>query len=144
MNGSLKWKLVAGFLLVFIAGGVTGGFVAASSIRHYFLAGRHHTVAAERMRERLKSQLNLTPEQVAKISPIIDKTTAQLDEIRTDTGRRVHELFSNFHEQVAADLTAEQRAKFEEMRQHHHRLMERLHRRRGDRPPPPPSDSPRP
>jgi Spy/CpxP family protein refolding chaperone len=145
MNAALKWKLIAGFLLVFIAGGVTGGFLAASTIRHYFLAGGHHAVAAERMRERLKAQLNLTPEQMAKISPIIDKTTAQLQEIRKDTGRRVHETFANFHEQVAADLTPEQRQKFEEMRQRHHRMMDRFHRKHGGVPPSPsvlPSPSP--
>jgi len=136
MNSALKWKLIAGFILVFVAGGVTGGFVAASCIRQYFLAGRHHEVAADRMRERLKSQLNLTPEQVAKISPIIEKTTAQLEEIRKDTAGRVHETFSNFHQQVAADLTPEQRTKFEELRQRHHRMMERFHRRRGNMPPP--------
>jgi Spy/CpxP family protein refolding chaperone len=134
MNSGLKWKLIAGFILVFIAGGVTGGFVAATTIRSYFLAGGHHGVAAERMRDRLKSQLNLTPEQATKISPIIDKTTAQLEEIRSDTARRVHETFNNFHEQVAANLTPEQQTKFEEMRRRHHRMMERFHRRRGAMP----------
>lgn len=142
MNAALKWKLIAGFLLVFIAGGVTGGFIAASTIRHYFLAS-HHSIAAQRMRERLKAELNLTPEQMTKISPVIDKTAAQLEEIRRDTARRVHDTFSEAHRQIAADLTPEQRAKLEQLRQRHHRMRERFHRRHGDiLPSPAPSPAP--
>ena len=36
---------------------------------------------AIRMKERLRTELRLTPEQVAKVSPIVDKTAAQLREI---------------------------------------------------------------
>jgi Spy/CpxP family protein refolding chaperone len=142
MNSALKWKLIAGFVLVFIAGGVTGGFLAASTIRHYFLAGGHHGMAAQRMRAHLKAELNLTPEQMAKISPIIDKTAAQLEEIRNETGGRVRETFASSHEQIAAYLTPEQRAKFDELRQRHHRMLNRFHgRRRGFGPSPLPSPS---
>src|SRR5690349_12118589 len=110
MNSALKWKLIAGFVLVFVAGGVTGGFLGASTIRHYFLAGGHHGMAAQRMRQHLKAELNLTPEQMAKITPITDKTAAQLEEIRRDTGSRVREIFARSHEQIAAVLTPEQQA----------------------------------
>ena len=92
MNFALKWKLIAGFLLVFIAGGMTGAFFGASHARHLFFESPRHGIIGERMRERLRAQLNLTPEQVAKISPIIDKTAAQLEQERRDTGKRVHEL----------------------------------------------------
>ena len=128
MNGALKWKLIAGFILVFVAGGVTGGFVAAATIHHYFLES-HHSIAAERMRERLKAQLNLTPEQVTKISPVIDKTAAQLEQIRRDTTRRVHETFAECHRQISGDLTPEQRTKLEQIRQQHHRMLRRFHHR---------------
>src|SRR5262249_18728752 len=64
-----------------------------------------------RMKERLRAELNLTPEQLAKISPIIDKTTAQLRDIRRDTGRRVHEIIADAHHQMAVQLTDEQRQK---------------------------------
>src|SRR5437868_5258453 len=132
MSGSLRWKIIAGFLLVFVAGAVTGGFVAASTIRHYFLTGSHHSIAAERMRERLKAELNLTPEQMAKISPVVDKTAAQLEEIRRDTARRVQQTFANAHQQMAADLRSEQRAKLEQLQQRHHRMGGRFHRKGGD------------
>jgi len=128
MNSALKWKLIAGFLLVFIAGGVTGAFVAAVTTRH-LLGPPHHGVAAERMRARLQAELNLTPEQMKKISPIIDRTGTELEQIRMETTRRVHDTFAESHRQISEDLTPEQKAKFEELRRRHQRWLHRMHRR---------------
>jgi Spy/CpxP family protein refolding chaperone len=128
MSTALKWKLIAGFVLVFIAGGVTGVFLSATVARHCLFAPGHHGLAAERMRERLRAQLKLTPEQVAKISPIIDKAGTQLEQIRSETGRRVHQTFADAHREMSAYLTDEQRAKLEQIRQRHQHWMHRLHR----------------
>ncbi|PYL05562.1 MAG: hypothetical protein DME33_16145 [Verrucomicrobia bacterium] len=57
----------------------------------------------------------MTPEQVAKISPIMDKAAAQLEEIRRTTGRRVRETFAEAHREMATDLTEEQRVKLQEI-----------------------------
>ena len=133
MNSALKWKLIAGFLLVFVAGGLTGAFVAAATTRHYLFAAGHHRIAAERMRERLKSELNLTPEQMAKISPVVDKAAAQLEDIRRDTASRVRNVFADTHEKIAADLTPEQRDKLELLRRRHHHMLRRFHHKRGER-----------
>ena len=140
MNRALKWKLIAGFLLVFLAGGVTGAYVAAKTARHYMFAVSHHGLAAQRMRERLQTQLDLTPEQAAKITPAVDKAAAQLEDIRKDTARRVRATFDEVHRQIGNDLTPAQRAKLEQMRQHHHRMLRRHHHGAGappDEGPPP-------
>lgn len=140
MNNALKWKLIAGFLLVFVAGGLTGAFVAAATARNYLFAASHHAVAAQRMRERLKTELDLTPEQMEKISPLIDKATAQLEAIRKDTTHRVRGTFADLHRQIAEYLTPEQKAKLEQLRERHHRMMRRFHRgHRGSLPPESPS-----
>jgi len=44
MNSALKWKLIAGFLLVFIAGGATGVFVTMAIGHHFHVSGRILTV----------------------------------------------------------------------------------------------------
>src|ERR1700746_2653949 len=100
MNRALQWKLIAGFLLVFIAGGMTGAFFGAAYARHLFFEFHQPGVMGIRMRDRLRTELNLTPEQVAKISPIIDKTAAQLREIRRDTARGVRETIAEGHTQI--------------------------------------------
>jgi Spy/CpxP family protein refolding chaperone len=70
------------------------------------------------MGERLQRELKLTPEQVTKISPMIDKASADLEAIRTETARRVHETMAQAHREMATVLTDEQREKLKQM---HHR-----------------------
>jgi Spy/CpxP family protein refolding chaperone len=121
MNRALQWKLIAGFLLVFVAGGITGAFVGGSYARHHFFELRHPERIGGRMKDRLRTELNLTPEQLTKISPIIDKTTAQLRDIRRDTGRRVRQIIADAHGQMATQLTNEQRQKLKQIEERHRR-----------------------
>jgi Spy/CpxP family protein refolding chaperone len=125
MNQALKWKLIAGFLLVFVAGGVTGILVGGWYTRHLFFEFHHPRMIGARMKEQFRSELHLTPEQTAKISPIIDKTAAELRQVRNDTGRRVREIWMEAHRQMAANLTDEQRQKLEQMKERHHRWRHR-------------------
>jgi len=121
MNRALQWKLIAGFILVFVAGGISGAFLGGSYARHHFFQLHHPQMIGARMKERLRAELKLTPEQVAKISPIIDKAAVQLREIRRDTARRVHETIGDAHRQMAVNLTDEQRQKLQQIEERHRR-----------------------
>jgi Spy/CpxP family protein refolding chaperone len=121
MNRALKWKLIAGFLLVFVAGGITGAFFGGSYTRHHFLELHRPDRIGPQMKDRLRAELNLTPEQVAKISPIIDNIASQLRDIRRDTGQRVHQVMAEAHRQMAANLTEEQRQKLQQIEERHRR-----------------------
>jgi Spy/CpxP family protein refolding chaperone len=121
MNRALQWKLIAGFVLVFLAGVVTGAFVGAAHARHFFFMAHQRAVITERMRERLQRQLDLTPDQVGKISPIIDKAAAQLQQVRHETGRRVHEILTERDRQLAPIITEEQRQKLQQIEERHRR-----------------------
>lgn len=121
MNEVLKWKLVAGFLLVFVAGGIAGAALGGLYVRHLLFEFHHPRLVGVRIKERLRTELSLTPEQVAKVSPIIDKEAAQLQEVRRDTGRRVREIVKDAHRQIAANLTDEQRQKLQQMEERHRR-----------------------
>src|SRR5207237_1658524 len=125
MNRALQWKLIAGFLLVFVAGGISGAFLGGLYAQHHFVEFHRPELIGARMKERLRTELNLTPEQVAKISPIIDKTAAQLRDIRRDTARRVHETMAEAHRQMATNLTDEQRQKLQQIQERHRRLRHR-------------------
>jgi Spy/CpxP family protein refolding chaperone len=128
MNRALQWKLIVGFILVFIAGGISGAFLGGLYARHHFFAFHRPELIGGRMKERLRAELNLTPEQVTKISPIIDKTAAQLRDIRRDTARRVHETIAEAHRQMAVNLTDEQRQKLQQIEERHrHWHHRRLH-----------------
>src|SRR2546421_1625190 len=121
MKSALKWKLIAGFLLVFVAGGITGMALGGLYARHLFFEFHHPRLVGVRMKERLRTELSPTPEQVAKVSPIVDKTAAQLQEIRRDTGRRVHDIMAEAHKEIAANLTDEQRQKLQQIEERHRR-----------------------
>jgi hypothetical protein len=140
MNRALQWKLIAGFILVFVAGGVTGVFLGGLYARHFFFSELHRPeVIRTRMKERLRTELNLTPDQVSKISPIIDRTATQLQDVRRDTGRRVHEIIMEAHRQMAANLTDEQRQKLQQIEERHRRWR---HRRGLNESPPEPAPTP--
>jgi Spy/CpxP family protein refolding chaperone len=119
MNEALKWKLIAGFLLVFVAGGITGAALGGLYARQHFFALHHPERIGARMKERLRAELNLTSEQMTKISPIIDNTAVELGQIRRETRRRVHEVINGSHQQIAVNLTDEQRQKLQQIEQRH-------------------------
>ena len=139
MNRALKWKLIAGFLLVFLAGGLTGAFLGGSHVRHFFFKHHHRGDIGDRMRERLRRELDLTPEQVARISPILEQAAAQLQQMRRDSGQGVREILDETHRQIAPTLTDEQRQKLQRMKERHRR---RHHGRRSHDLTPEPSLTP--
>jgi Spy/CpxP family protein refolding chaperone len=122
MNSVLKWKLIAGFLLVFIAGGAAGVFVTMT-MGHRFMLG-HHNVTAQMMKHRLQWQLKLSDEQMTKISPIVEKTAAQLEEIRGDTGKRVRDVIAESHREIAQFLTPEQQERLKQMEERRRHWMQ--------------------
>ncbi len=116
MNASLKGKLVAGFILAFLAGGATGAFVTFHQVRNWRADWtRHSHAVAERMRDRIKSQLDLTPDQVAKIEPILDHTLNELQQIRAETGARVRQVMSETNQAMKPILTEAQWTKLEKI-----------------------------
>jgi Spy/CpxP family protein refolding chaperone len=125
MNSALKWKLIAGFLLVFIAGCAVGVFVTMT-IGHQFMFA-HHPPIGPAMKNRLRWQLRLTDEQMAKISPIIDKTSTQLEEIRGDTGKHVRDVIAESHKEIAQYLTPEQQQRLKEMEERRRQWMQQHH-----------------
>ena|SRR5215831_11194325 len=136
MSRALQWKLIAGFLLVFVAGGITGAFIGGSyARRHFFELHRPERIGAQ-MQDRLRAELNLTPEQVAKVSPIIGKTASQLRDIRRDTGQRVHQVIAEAHRQMAASLTDEQRQKLQQSEERHRQWRHHHFRESPDEMPP--------
>ncbi len=116
MNATLKWKLVAGFVLAFLAGAAAGGFFAARESRHLRSDfSPHRPSLAERMRSRMETKLDLTPVQIEKAAPIFDRTATELEKIRTETGRRVREVMAEANQALRSELTEEQQAKLDAM-----------------------------
>ena len=140
MNNGLKWKLAFAFLLVFIAGVTTGGLLSTHHIKRHFLGPPHSGDVSGRMREHLQRALDLTPEQAAKIAPIVDATSARLEAIRVETAERVRNVMEESKNEIAPQLTPEQQKKLQELKQRHIRIL----RHHGFGPPPPDGPQPSP
>jgi hypothetical protein len=118
MTASLKGKLVAGFVLAFLAGAATGAFFTLHQARNWRAdLGRHSHSLAERMRDRIKTQLDLTPDQLARIDPILDHAAGELQQIRQTTGAQVREVMSQANQAIRPLLTDAQRAKLTRIEQ---------------------------
>ena len=139
MNKSLRWKLIVAFVLIFLAGAACG-FFGAIHMHQAFFARMAPDSVAQHMKERMRGELKLTPDQMLKISPIIDRAASQLTMAREQTMRSVHQILSQTHREMQPLLTPEQRVKLEEMEKRHSRL---LHRH-GFIPPGPPTPPPPP
>ena len=143
MSAALKWRLGVGFLLVFLAGASIGWLVGNAQRRPFHLGSARSGALAQRMSERLRTELRLTPEQSAKIAPIIEQSAGKLETIRVETARRVRQTLKEAHLQISPDLTPEQRSKLAAMEEKHHRRHGR-HRnfQEESRPPLEPSPNP--
>ncbi len=130
MMKAWKWWLALALLFVFFAGAATGLFAGAWHARHIFFI-RHGEHFHDRMRDHLKRELGLTPEQNEKVAPILDRLSNRLEEIRTETDKKVAETMTQSHQEIVPFLTPEQRAKMEKMRERHQRML----RMRGSFPP---------
>ena len=138
MNKSLRWKLVLAFVLVFLAGAACG-FFGAFHVHHVF-AQMEPGSMAQRMKQRLRAELKLTPEQMQQVSPIVDRAVSQLKTKREQTMRDVHEIFKQTHRDMQPFLTPEQRTKLEQLEKRHRHLLHRHGFMAPGPPAPPPPD----
>ena len=137
MNNSLRWRLILAFVLVFLAGAACGFFGALHV--HHFFARMDSGAMAQHLKHRLRAELKLTPEQMQKISPIIDRAASELKTKREQTMRDVHEIFEQAHREMQPFLTPEQRTKLQELEKRHRQLLHR-HGLMAPGPPPSPQD----
>jgi len=124
-------------VLVFLAGAACGFFGALHV--HHFFARMDSGAMAQHLKHRLSAELKLTPEQMQRISPIIDRAASELKTKREQTTRDVHEIFKQAHREMQPFLTPEQRTRLQELEKRHRHLLHR-HGFMAPGPPPPPDD----
>ena len=110
-----KRKLAAYVLAIFLAGAGSGALVAWQVCQRQAVTPLPTAEIGERLRARFQSRLGLTPDQVQKITPMIDQAMRRVEAIRQETASQVFANVSNLHEQVLLVLTPEQQAKFEQL-----------------------------
>jgi uncharacterized membrane protein len=109
------WKMVLVLAGIFLAGGVTGAFVFMR-FGHQWMARRPGPEQwAPNHLKRLVERLELKPEQAELIRPIVRRNMDELNRVRTESMAETRSIFQRMEQEISAQLTPEQRAKFEQM-----------------------------
>lgn len=111
-----RWKIVLSFVAVFLAGALVGGAVTLRlAHEHFFRPPRPADMVAHIIKE-LRTELELTPEQVEKIQPIVEKSTAEAEQYRHQIFQRLQTIFDASDDAIKAQLTNAQITKFEQLK----------------------------
>jgi Spy/CpxP family protein refolding chaperone len=107
MNRKLKISLY--LAAIFAAGVVTGLFISYQVVRHMM---PNREKMADHWCGELRSKLNLTPEQMQKIRPVVNDA---LTDFKNNLSCQMLFSLSNCNARVVMELTPEQKAKFEQI-----------------------------
>lgn len=139
---SRPWKIVLLLVGIFIAGGVTGAFFALQvGQKTLQRRGLPEQWGPARLRV-LSARLGLSPEQVERLKPVFRRDIEDLARLRQQGFAESRRILERMERDIAAVLTPEQRARFEEFNRElrQRRAPEFRRGERGDRrerPPPP-------
>ena len=83
--------------------------------------------------EHLTKDLDLTPDQQAKVTPIVDQAKPQIRAIHQEAMEKMHAVMENAGAQIRPLLTPEQQTKFDAMKKAHEdmrKAMQDMHQAR--------------
>lgn len=111
-----RWVQCGVLLLVFAAGGIVGAMVAAKTIHSRMNYYREHPEALPNaIVPRLKHELGLNEEQVARVREIITPRHARIAEYQQQSARAIHNEFKRMEDEVAEVLDEKQKALWREL-----------------------------
>lgn len=109
------WKVIVVLLGIFLAGGVTGGFITARVCKNKIVNRPVPEEWAPKTLKRLVERLALTPEQQEVIRPIVRRNMEELNRVRNHSMGETQTIVEGMQRDIARELTAEQRTKYEQM-----------------------------
>ena len=115
MSNLTKGKAIFYLVAIFIAGAACGTILGYATGRQQAVSPARQKEMSERTLRRLEARLNLTPDQIAKVKPIVEQNSAAMQSIHRESWQRVSETFRRMNAQIAGFLTEEQKRKLEAM-----------------------------
>jgi Spy/CpxP family protein refolding chaperone len=121
-----KWKAIAGILLVFLLGALSGvlGTYAVYQQRMEGVMRDEPGRAREFIVRRLGRDLSLDPGQSEQLRAIVRETHAQLRELRKKIRPETEEIMARSQDRVRAILRPDQREKYEKIIAEHRKRRE--------------------
>ena len=140
------WQVCLVLVAIFAAGGISGGLVAFQIARKH--APPPPGVWIARRIENVARELQLTPAQMERVQPIVKRNVEELTKLSRQSMHTVHEMLERMETEIGAELTPEQRTRYEQILKERREVRRRMQERHGmrgewerrsdDRPPLPP------
>jgi hypothetical protein len=139
VNMFTKKTVVIYLAAVFVAGLLAGGAAGFSlGKRKAFGPPPRPKDMATHICGRLKSKLDLTPDQVKEIEPLVNETAAELELVNAATAERITQIFQKLNERQTRFLTDKQKALLADMERERQESFRKFKARPGPPPGPPP------
>jgi hypothetical protein len=111
MTKPARWKMVAYTVAIFVAGGVCGSMITYRKEEASPLRVMRTQEIAARIHETLATKLELTPEQLQKIEPMIGKVSEELEASHLDCLKRIVAALESMHAEMRPLLKPDQQQK---------------------------------
>ena len=111
MNLLLRWKLIGYIIALFGAGIAVGELLPRPLFPAHAPTADHHMNIAEMLRHKLKTKLDLTPDQQAQIEPLVQAASLKFQAIHDESYRQTEEASKELDAQIRPLLTPDQQGK---------------------------------
>jgi hypothetical protein len=117
----LSRKIAGEFIAVFLIGTVVGGLVmwdfASDSELSKFMTKTNDSdsVMVARINQKYVNEYHLTPDEIARIQPIVKEMAQHMSHIRRQFGIDIISTYSDYHQQIAEKLDPDHREAYEKM-----------------------------
>jgi len=113
MNQTSPRQLLTYLAAIFLLGAAAGTVGGYSWGKRTIARWPDRSKMREKIQAKITTEFKLTPEQVSKLSPLLDSHMEELDKLNQEHHRQIGASMSRQRERIAAILTPEQRAAFE-------------------------------
>ena len=124
-----KTKLIAGIVLIFLLGGVTGGLTVQTFFKRGFRDGppKHRSVGdrAEFIVKRLAKDLDLSPAQVDEIRPIVQESEKAVSALMDSIDPELRATHDRGLAAIREKLNPEQQEKLDQIKEKMKKFRER-------------------
>lgn len=135
MNMDKPWKIALILIGIFVAGALTGGAIVIQIGRKAAAKRAMPEQWAPMQMKRLVDRLDLSPEQMEQLRPIVRRNMSDLNRLRTYTLAETRSTIERMERDIAEKLTPEQRTRFEKMSKEMRERAQRFQPERGGRQP---------
>lgn len=111
----LNWKMLACVIGIFIAGALAGSLVTAGVIRHMIAKRLNPANWNALIMHKMERRLHLSPEQEAKVAPIVQQAVSDLRATRFEALARTATTISQLKSSLAPILTPDQQKEFDRL-----------------------------